>query len=995
MSLSIACLQPPTKAEKAAKITATDKILTNISHVLKGDFSSFDAVPDVRIRPPQEAPGVITKAVAARIALALKENCISIAVRMVEGDGIMAGTPEVAIKLQEMYPEPAPGFEYDFTRELKETFVADALLGPAPSYQQATASTVYELNKLWKRYMDAARRAGKMKAPGRTSSMNEHVVVALQHSKKIMPLLMKEVEDDNMCSELRQFFANVKVTTLNKPDKQDPTAPAKDFRPIGSGEPFHKIAQNSMAREMNPFFAERLAKLGQFGLSPDGITFAGIIPAIVLEMPQFENAALGLADVTSAFQLISRKALWEVLCALEDSRTKVKLKRKFLALYSGTNFGYYLLEDGTTMVISIREGVTQGCNFGTLLFNLGYAMLVLKPLQEEFKGEPVVAICIHDDSAHLGDPDQVCRMMTRTMELGKEKLALKYGQAKKQLYQSERTGAQTSIDTDVDVIRLRHEGTKILPAGVNREYLKFAGICSGNEGKVSAALVKAVTGDRSKLRKRMIPFLNSPLVTLQNKFVILQWAAGERSLYNHLARGHSEEQAREAFEQAEILFSNTYEELLQQPAGTFHPGQPGRHKEQAELPRHYGGYNMPTLRNLHEPALAGAMVGIIGLLGQCKLLGAEERDPQQWYKCTSARLRDASISIKTLLASPYFAHMNNPRTAEIYSTLVDSPIEGETDPNPKANFQKISECQRQNAQMLFSAIRFTEIKARLMDDPNISRQVKHRLQVASQPGSGTASLVVPTEKCLEMDDAATMQAICCRLGLAIPGLHMRTRCLPNCTQMGPHAQLTESTVRENIMTGLHFLGCKCCGTYDRHNQVAQVALAYLRNELKFTGSTSSVDSNYVGTSADGKSKHTDGQVWGSLSWLRRLAIDVSIVNPTAPSHSGAGACAESFLNPNAGTRAAEETKTRKYKLLCEQRGMDFVPIVFTTSGGMGEQFQRRYWNPHWIRVAEEDEAMKIGPWVARKRKAFWEARFAVAVANCNAGMISRSQHITD
>jgi hypothetical protein len=78
--------------------------------------------------------------------------------------------------------------------------------------------------------------------------------------------------------------------------------------------------------------------------------------------------------------------------------------------------------------------------------------------------------------------------------------------------------------------------------------------------------------------------------------------------------------------------------------------------------------------------------------------------------------------------------------------------------------------------------------------------------------------------------------------------------------------------------------------------------------------------------------------------------------------------------------------------------MDFVPIVFTTSGGMGAQFQPpRYWNPHWIRVAEEDEAIKIGPWVARKRQAFWEARFAarVAVANCNASMISRSQHITD
>jgi hypothetical protein len=54
-----------------------------------------------------------------------------------------------------------------------------------------------------------------------------------------------------------------------------------------------------------------------------------------------------------------------------------------------------------------------------------------------------------------------------------------------------------------------------------------------------------------------------------------------------------------------------------------------------------------------------------------------------------------------------------------------------------------------------------------------------------------------------------------------------------------------------------------------------------------------------------------GQVWGSPSWLQRLAFDVSIVNPTAVSHSGAGACAESSLNPNAGTtgRAAEETKT--------------------------------------------------------------------------------------
>jgi hypothetical protein len=34
------------------------------------------------------------------------------------------------------------------------------------------------------------------------------------------------------------------------------------------------------------------------------------------------------------------------------------------------------------------------------------------------------------------------------------------------------------------------------------------------------------------------------------------------------------------------------------------------------------------------------------------------------------------------------------------------------------------------------------------------------------------------------------------------------------------------------------------------------------------------------------------------SGLSKFKVDVSIVNPTAVSHSGAGACGESFLNPN-------------------------------------------------------------------------------------------------
>jgi hypothetical protein len=70
-------------------------------------------------------------------------------------------------------------------------------------------------------------------------------------------------------------------------------------------------------------------------------------------------------------------------------------------------------------------------------------------------------------------------------------------------------------------------------------------------------------------------------------------------------------------------------------------------------------------------------------------------------------------------------------------------------------------------------------------------------------------------------------------------------------------------------------------------------------ELKFSGSgsISSVDSNLVGISAKGKGRYTDGQVRGSPGPLisKRVAFDVSIVDPNAVSYSSAGACGESFL----------------------------------------------------------------------------------------------------
>ncbi len=101
---------------------------------------------------------------------------------------------------------------------------------------------------------------------------------------------------------------------------------------------------------------------------------------------------------------------------------------------------------------------------------------------------------------------------------------------------------------------------------------------------------------------------------------------------------------------------------------------------------------------------------------------------------------------------------------------------------------------------------------------------------------------------------------------------------------------------------------------------------------------------------------------------------------------------------NAVTRDAERTKVKKYKALCNQRGLTFVPVIFTTSGGMGDAFKRQpeIWHP-----MEEDAEMKISEWVSRKRKLMWMARFGAKVAKCNALTVTisrsaaRDQNIAD
>ena len=140
--------------------------------------------------------------------------------------------------------------------------------------------------------------------------------------------------------------------------------------------------------------------------------------------------------------------------------------------------------------------------------------------------------------------------------------------------------------------------------------------------------------------------------------------------------------------------------------------------------------------------------------------------------------------------------------------------------------------------------------------------------------------------------------------------------------MGPRTELDEGTVSESIMTGSHFLGCAACGTYRRHGCVCvvQTLHEFFRLEMCFSGRTRNMESNHVGRQGD-SDRYIDGQVWGSPHTEADIACDVSIVEPNSNSHSKRSGSNQSFLNVNAGTRDAERTKVKKYKGLCNQRGL--------------------------------------------------------------------------
>ncbi len=111
--------------------------------------------------------------------------------------------------------------------------------------------------------------------------------------------------------------------------------------------------------------------------------------------------------------------------------------------------------------------------------------------------------------------------------------------------------------------------------------------------------------------------------------------------------------------------------------------------------------------------------------------------------------------------------------------------------------------------------------------------------------------------------------------------------MPQCrTALKWDTALADRTVRENIMTGIRFSRLQVPWHLRQAQRSSASGLCLVQVQIRDENLRLNrlIDSNFVGISAKGKGKHTDGQVWGKplLSEESGQGFDVSILvaNPT-------------------------------------------------------------------------------------------------------------------
>ena len=116
------------------------------------------------------------------------------------------------------------------------------------------------------------------------------------------------------------------------------------------------------------------------------------------------------------------------------------------------------------------------------------------------------------------------------------------------------------------------------------------------------------------------------------------------------------------------------------------------------------------------------------------------------------------------------------------------------------------------------------------------------------------------------------------------------------------------------------------------------------------------------------------------------AIDFTIGMPMGKSYLSVDAT----LDPTYVTAKLERDKIHKHASKAKELGMQFMPIAFTTYGGMGDEFLKKRWRPFYKELMAEELKAGGKGWKTRKRQQRALEKLSIVLARENGAMIARA-----
>ena len=313
----------------------------------------------------------------------------------------------------------------------------------------------------------------------------------------------------------------------------------------------------------------------------------------------------------------------------------------------------------------------------------------------------------------------------------------------------------------------------------------------------------------------------------------------------------------------------------------------------------------------------------------------------------SASLVEACLHLARLDRDHFenFSHSEgwNSEDNRFLNSLLDSAIKACADYCP-------NDPMRAKLQHYFAVeeVNSKQIEAFLNSDaPVTSRAIVQ--SVKESPIASQFLLAVPSQKCLALSGPAMRVAL--RVLLGVPMHFVSDLCI--CGSPQPS-------------NGSHAISCKRRGGLIRRHDVVKEAIGAMCKSAQLFAQVEPPHS------IRGSNKRPDIIVHFAEKG-RDVAFDVTVINP-ARNTSSAQACARDGLK---FLEAAEKAKIRKYRDLCAQSGMDFVPIVLSAHGGVTpDTFTCAF---DYI-IKKINKSSFVSPnWAAPNKKSYWLQRIAVAL----------------